>query len=491
MSLQRFAIASLLAATACGAGYLGCSDDTPQVAGAKDTGTTGGSVQSWPAPACGYNVQLTVTDQTGAVQGIDPHAPGKGADPTPKNVRRGLGGNVHAGKPAYADPSTSLLVGWQTDTDTLASQIQYGESPDKLDKTVDGFSWIVPQDGAISAEMRMHEAHVCGLSPGRTYYWKVGTDGAWSDVKSSTTAPAKGSKDKVQIGFVGDSRDAVGRPEYPIWTAIAKRYKSAGVPLVLFSGDMVFNGITQNLWDAWIKATGDTGTSAFIALAPGNHENETLRSFAHLLMPRAETNNALRYASFDYGPVHVVMFDDYRGIVAKSIDDTGYRDEVLAWLDEDLKAASANRANVPWIVTFHHHPVYSDTSQIERDAEKTQVRAAILGLYDKYKVDLDLTGHDHLYQRFKPQAGGAESASGTTYVVAAAAGAPHYDFRSTLSPTSAFNKTYDETVQQGYYGIASVDGASFHVTMYDMPSAGAGMSPSDDKLLEEFDVAKK
>src|SRR5262245_51144231 len=48
MHSSRFLLASLVFATLAGASYLGCSDDTPQVAGSnkEDTGTTGGTVQT-------------------------------------------------------------------------------------------------------------------------------------------------------------------------------------------------------------------------------------------------------------------------------------------------------------------------------------------------------------------------------------------------------------------------------------------------------------
>lgn len=33
----------------------------------------------------------------------------------------------------------------------------------------------------------------------------------------------------------------------------------------------------------------------------------------------------------------------------------------LAWLEADLKAANANRANVPWILLTSHYPLYCST----------------------------------------------------------------------------------------------------------------------------------
>lgn len=477
---------------------VGCSDDTPYVSklqGGTSGGDGGAKLESFAPAGCGYTISRIAIEGNPQFEG---HADVAAADPQLRFVRRGLGGDVSpTATSGRADPSTSFSIGWQTDFETMASKIQYGESPDKLDKSTTGFSYLVEQQFSVGPPdgIRFHEVHVCGLSPGRTYYYRVGGGApgkeVWSSTYSLTTGPAAGSADPVKIGFVGDSRDALGRTELPVWRAIAQRYKADGTQLVLFSGDMVLVGANQAMWDTWSKAVGEAGPSTFFAIAPGNHENEQIRVFAHMLMPGATTQNAERYASFDYGPVHVVMLDDYPGIVSKSIDDTGYRAEVLAWLDKDLAKADANRAKVPWIVTFHHHPLYSDTTQVERAAERTQVREALQGLYDKYKVDLDLTGHDHFYDRFKPVVSGdKEDPKGTTYVVCAGAGAPAYSLKDG-NPLTAFKTPYDPDKGEGIYGLGTVDATSFKVKIYRMASAASGSSPSDDTVLDQFEITKK
>jgi len=477
---------------------VGCTDDTPFVSKLQNTSNPGGGdaeLTTFSPAGCGYTIARV------AIEGVAPFNPHKdvvSADPQLRYVRRGLGGDVSpTATSGRADPSTSFSVGWQSDNETLASKIKYGESADKLDLSTTGFSYVVEQQFSVGPPdgIRFHEVHVCGLKPGRTYYYQVGGGAAgkevWSKTYSLTTGPAAGATDAVKIGFAGDSRDALGRTELPVWRAIAQRYKADGTNIVLFSGDMVLVGANQSMWDVWSKAVGEAGPSVFFALAPGNHENEQIRSFAHMLMPGAATKNAERYSSFDYGPVHVVMLDDYPGIVAKNIDDTGYRDEVLAWLDKDLAKATANRSAVPWIVTFHHHPLYSDTTQVERAAERAQVRLAFQALYDKYKVDLDLTGHDHFYNRFKPVVSGdTEDPKGTIYVVCAGAGAPSYSLKDG-NPLTAFKTPYDPDKGEGIYGLATVDASSFKAKMYRMGSTASGSSPADDTVIDEFEIAKK
>lgn len=492
MLKAHFAALSLLATVTSGyALFTGCSSSDEPAPTQPPTETGVEELAKFEPKGCGYTVVRT------ALEGVRPfelHADVASSDP--RNVRRGLGGNVDHGAPGYADPSTSFTVGWQTDAATLASRIRFGESPDKLDQTADGFSYVVPQQGKVGPVegIRFHEVHVCGLTAGRTIHYQVGGGPAgsekWSPVYSTTTGPAAGSADEVKIGIAGDSRDALGRSELPVWRAMATRFKSAAVPVVLFSGDMVFSGLDQNNWDAWSKALGE-GASVFVALAPGNHEQEMFRSFAHILMPGAPTPNAERYSSFDYGPVHVVMLDDYAGIIAPSADSTGtYAQELSDWLDKDLSKAAANRAKVPWIVTFHHHPIYSDGTKTERAREQKLMRDKLQPLYDKYKVDLDLAGHDHFYERFKPLvAGDKEDPNGTIYLLDGAGGAPSYDIKAD-TPLAAFKTKYDPDMGEGVYGIASATPTKMSVKVYKMAST-AGTSPTDDTVLEEFDVVKK
>jgi acid phosphatase type 7 len=434
---------------------------------------------------CGYTVARSNLNGFNDFEG---HADVASADPQIRHVRRGLGGEVAKGEPSYADPSRSFSIGWQSDAATKASRIRYGTAPDKLDKTADGFSFVVDQQGKVGPVegIRFHEVHVCGLEPGRTYHYQVGGADKWSAVYSLTTSPAAGG-DAVTIAFAGDTRDALGRSDLPVWRSIATRFKSGNIGLALFSGDMVFSGLDQTNWDSWSKAASAAGPSTFIAIAPGNHEQEMVRSFAHILMPGSTTDHAEKYASFDWGPVHVVMIDDYAGLV--NAGDPSFKSEVLAWLESDLTKANANRAAVPWIVTFHHHPLYSDGTRTERVEERKQMQEALQPLYDKHMVDLDLEGHDHFYERFKPLlAGDKEDPKGTVYLLDGAGGAPSYDIKAD-TPLAAFKTKYDPDAGEGIYGLATVDAASFKVKMYKV--SPAGMSSADDTMIDEFALTKK
>lgn len=497
---RTFAFTLVLSISAALSMVGACSSDQAAAHGQPDGGGTdsgpGGSTFS--PKGCAFSVG-SIGDQLGSVvfPSFDLDDDSLGSAATPKHVHVGLGGGVDSSKAGYADPSTSLGVVWQTDPATKATKVRYGDADGNWSSTVEGFSYLVAQDpdnhSGPPEGIRYHEVYVCGLQPGKTVYFQVGGGAAgkevWSETSSYTTAPAKGAADAVMIGISGDSRDRTGRSTQPVWKAIAARMASSGAHAVLFSGDFVDVGIDRDQWEIWNTATDVAKASIFVAMAPGNHENEQVTFYANAMMPGAIGKNYERYSSFDYGPVHVVAMDDYVGIVRQSIDVTGYRDELTAWLEKDLSAADANRSNAPWIVVFHHHPFYSSTTQTDRAAESASMRAALQGIYDKHHVDLDLAGHDHFYERSKPiTADAVATTGGTTYVICAGAGADAYHTSATdksakiveYAPTDASG-----AYKEGLYGMMTADKTKLEVKVYKMSDLAA-TSMSGDAVVDTF-----
>jgi 3',5'-cyclic AMP phosphodiesterase CpdA len=79
----------------------------------------------------------------------------------------------------------------------------------------------------------------------------------------------------------------------------------------------------------------------------------------------------------------------------------------LAWIEKELEAS-----NEDWKICFFHHPLYSSA---RTHGSELKLRAALEPLLIKYGVSLVLNGHDHVYERIKPQ-------NGITYFVEGSSG---------------------------------------------------------------------
>src|SRR6478672_4035384 len=71
--------------------------------------------------------------------------------------------------------------------------------------------------------------------------------------------------------------------------------------------------------------------------------------------------------------------------------------EQFEWLENELKASGS-----AWKIVFFHHPLYSSG---DRHGSDLRLRDVLEPLLIKYNVSVVLTGHDHFYERVKPQKG--------------------------------------------------------------------------------------
>ena len=71
--------------------------------------------------------------------------------------------------------------------------------------------------------------------------------------------------------------------------------------------------------------------------------------------------------------------------------------EQIEWLEKELKASSSD-----WKIAYFHHPLYSSG---DRHGSDIRLREALEPLFLKNNVSVVLNGHDHFYERVKPQQG--------------------------------------------------------------------------------------
>jgi len=152
----------------------------------------------------------------------------------------------------------------------------------------------------------------------------------------------------------------------------------------------------------------------------GNHDNPDNRSYTGFNM------NGERYYTFVRKNARFVVLD------TNQLDP-----RQLAWMEATLKQSTEN-----WKICYFHHPIYSDGG---RHGSDVQLRVALEPLFVKYGVDVVYAGHDHVYERLKPQ-------KGITYFVNGSSGELR---KGDMHPTAQTAAYFD---QDQVFSLAEIDG---------------------------------
>ncbi|HKQ75095.1 MAG TPA: metallophosphoesterase [Blastocatellia bacterium] len=114
----------------------------------------------------------------------------------------------------------------------------------------------------------------------------------------------------------------------------------------------------------------------------------------------------INYSNFNMGGKPYYSFVKGNGLVEFfALDSTNMDRRQIGWMGEALAASRA-----AWKIAYFHHPIYS--SGITHGSD-TKLRELIEPLLVKHGVAAALSGHDHIYERTKPQRGVQYFISGT------------------------------------------------------------------------------
>lgn len=183
---------------------------------------------------------------------------------------------------------------------------------------------------------------------------------------------------------------------------------------------------------------------------PGNHEYHTPGAAGYFAYFGAAAGNpAEGWYSYDLGGWHLVALDSEVDVSAGSAQER--------WLRADLAANPARCTLAYW-----HRPRFSSS----RHGSDARMEALWRALYEA-GADVVLVGHDHVYERFAPQApdGAADPARGIRQFTIGLGGRSLYEFNAPLPNSEArYNETYGVlrlTLERGGYAweLIPVSGA--------------------------------
>ena len=187
--------------------------------------------------------------------------------------------------------------------------------------------------------------------------------------------------DSVKFAVIGDSGNG-GSTQYEIGARMAEVRTSFPFDLVIMLGDNLYG--RQDPQDFVTKFERPyallLGAGVLFYASLGNHDRPTNRAYARFNM------GGERY--YTYVKKNVRFF---------ALDSNQMDPRQLAWIDKALKESSDD-----WKICYFHHPLYSDGG---RHGSEVELRVALEPLFVKYGVNVVFSGHDHIYERIKPQKG--------------------------------------------------------------------------------------
>ena len=187
----------------------------------------------------------------------------------------------------------------------------------------------------------------------------------------------------VRFAVIGDSGTG-GSAQMRVAQRLTQARAGFPFEFSLMLGDNLYGGEAPSDFAAKFerpyKPLLDAGVKFYAAL--GNHDDPNQRFYKPFNM------NGERYYSFKPAEGSVRFF----------ALDSNYMDQAqVAWLEKELAASDSD-----WKICFFHHPLYSSGDKHGAD---TKLRELLEPIFVKHGVDLVLTGHEHFYERLKPQQG--------------------------------------------------------------------------------------
>ena len=213
----------------------------------------------------------------------------------------------------------------------------------------------------------------------------------------TTMLPAQGLKlpmkeGSVKFAVIGDTGTGDSH-QLAVARQLATYRGKFPFDFVIMMGDNLYGGNGPKDYDkkfaAPYKPLIDAGVKFYASL--GNHDDPSERFYKPFNM------GGERYYSFKPANSSVRFF---------ALDSNYMDDKQLDWLDKQLTASGSD-----WKICFFHHPPYSSG---EAHGSDTTLRAQVEPVFVKYGVNAVFTGHEHFYERIKPQKGIAYFIAGSS-----------------------------------------------------------------------------
>ena len=194
--------------------------------------------------------------------------------------------------------------------------------------------------------------------------------------------PLPNKEGSFKFGVLGDFGTG-DRSQYQLAEQMIKLRQRFKYDLVVLVGDNLYGSQRpqdfKKKFEVPYKALLDGGVKFYASL--GNHDAREQRYYELFNM-----GGELYYTLTPSPDIRLFM-----------LETTYPTPEQFTWLEKELKGS-----NHKWKIAFFHHAMYSSGG---RHGSDLGLRKVLEPLFVNYNVSVVLTGHDHVYERVKPQKG--------------------------------------------------------------------------------------
>jgi 3',5'-cyclic AMP phosphodiesterase CpdA len=117
----------------------------------------------------------------------------------------------------------------------------------------------------------------------------------------------------------------------------------------------------------------------------------------HAALGNHDSPNQRFYKHFNMGGERYYSFKPMNGFRFFALDSNYMSKEQIAWLEKELAASASD-----WKIAFFHHPLYSSGAT---HGSAVELRQIVEPIFVKYGLNVVFSGHEHFYERIKPQKG--------------------------------------------------------------------------------------
>ena len=293
------------------------------------------------------------------------------------------------------DPSTSQAVTWRTSTEVKEAwaEIALADAGPGFVKAARKVPAATQYLKTNLSEAHYHTAKFAGLKPSTRYAYRVGDGANFSEWFQFSTASDR--PEPFSFIYFGDAQNEVRS----MWSRVVREaYRDAPkARFMIHAGDLINSAESDAEWGEWFSAGHWLNAMVPSIPVPGNHEMTTIREKdaqgKEIPQRRVSRHWRPQFALPENGPsgleetCFTLVYQNVRIIGLNSNEQIAQQTQ---WMERVL---ADNKCR--WVVCTFHHPIFSTSAQ----RDNTALRNAWKPLFDKYKVDLVLQGHDHSYGR--------------------------------------------------------------------------------------------